>query len=79
MPRERSKMQKERHLEKGKSVPEIGQSESELTIFLKEELHHRINLTLYKLDKILLGESLNEIIDALLAEEQAQKLADGQS
>jgi peptide chain release factor 1 len=36
-------------------------------------------LTLYKLDKILLGESLNEIIDALLAEEQAQKLADGQS
>ena len=40
---------------------------------------HRINLTIYKLDKILLGESLNEIIDALLAEEQAQKLADGQS
>ena len=40
---------------------------------------HRINLTLYKLDKILLGESLNEIINALLAEEQAQKLADGQS
>ena len=40
---------------------------------------HRISLTLYKLDKILLGESLNEIIDALLAEEQAQKLADGQS
>ena len=40
---------------------------------------HRINLTLYKLDKILLGESLNEIIDALLAEEQAQKLAGGQS
>ena len=40
---------------------------------------HRIRLTLYKLDKILLGESLNEIIDALLAEEQAQKLADGQS
>ena len=38
---------------------------------------HRISLTLYKLDKILLGESLNEIIDALLAEEQAQKLADG--
>ncbi len=40
---------------------------------------HRINLTLYKLDKVLLGESLNEIIDALLAEEQAQKLADGQN
>ena len=39
---------------------------------------HRINLTLYKLDKILIGESLSEIIDALLAEEQAEKLADGQ-
>ena len=38
---------------------------------------HRINLTLYKLDKILLGESLNEIIEPLLAEEQVQKLADG--
>ena len=40
---------------------------------------HRINLTLYKLDKILMGEALSEIINALLAEEQAEKLADGQS
>ena len=39
---------------------------------------HRINLTLYKLDKILMGEALSEIINALLAEEQAEKLADGQ-
>lgn len=40
---------------------------------------HRINLTLYKLDKILMGEALSEITNALLAEEQAEKLADGQS
>ena len=40
---------------------------------------HRINLTLYKLDKILMGEALSEIINALLAEEQSEKLADGQS
>ena len=40
---------------------------------------HRINLTLYKLDKVLMGEALSEIINALLAEEQAEKLADGQS
>ena len=40
---------------------------------------HRINLTLYKLDKILMGESLNEIIEALLTEEQVEKLAEGQS
>ena len=32
---------------------------------------HRINLTLNKLDKIMLGE-LDEIIDLLVADEQAQ-------
>ena len=36
---------------------------------------HRINLTLYKLDEILNGASLNEIIDALIAEHQAEALA----
>ncbi|MGE0845319.1 MAG: peptide chain release factor 1 [Flavobacteriaceae bacterium] len=36
---------------------------------------HRINLTLYKLDKILAGEALGEVIDALIAEDQAQRLA----
>lgn len=35
---------------------------------------HRINLTLYKLDQILSGNSLNEVIDALLAEDRASKL-----
>nr|WP_321524586.1 peptide chain release factor 1 [uncultured Cohaesibacter sp.] len=36
---------------------------------------HRINLTLYKLDKVLAGEALGELIDALIAEHQAQLLA----
>ena len=36
---------------------------------------HRINLTLYKLEKVLAGESLPELIDALIAENQAQLLA----
>jgi len=36
---------------------------------------HRINLTLYKLEEILSGEGLDEVIDALLAEDQAEKLA----
>jgi len=36
---------------------------------------HRINLTLYKIDKVLGGEALDEIIDAILAEDQAAKLA----
>ena len=36
---------------------------------------HRINLTLYKLDYILSGESLHEVIDPLRSQDQADKLA----
>jgi peptide chain release factor 1 len=36
---------------------------------------HRINLTLYKIDQILSGEALDDIIDPLTAEDQAMKLA----
>ena len=36
---------------------------------------HRINLTLYKLDKVLAGEALDEVIEALIAEDQAARLA----
>lgn len=36
---------------------------------------HRINLTLYRLDEVLQGD-LDEVIDALIAEDQAQKLAE---
>ena len=36
---------------------------------------HRINLTLYKLDKILAGEALDELVDALTAEDEAARLA----
>lgn len=35
---------------------------------------HRINLTLYKLDKIMDGD-IQEIVDALIAADQAAKLA----
>jgi peptide chain release factor 1 len=37
---------------------------------------HRINLTLYKLDKVLSGEALDEVIDALIADDQARRLAE---
>jgi peptide chain release factor 1 len=37
---------------------------------------HRINLTLYKLDKILSGEALDEVVDALIADDQARKLSE---
>ena len=36
---------------------------------------HRINLTLYKLDRVLSGEAVDEFIDALIAEDQARQLA----
>ncbi|WP_417793458.1 peptide chain release factor 1 [Terasakiella pusilla] len=36
---------------------------------------HRINLTLYRLEEILQGD-LDEVIDALISEDQAQKLAE---
>jgi peptide chain release factor 1 len=36
---------------------------------------HRINLTLYKIDKIMSGEALDEIIDALTTADRAAKLA----
>ena len=35
---------------------------------------HRINLTLYKIDRVMQGE-LDEFIDALTAEDQAARLA----
>ncbi|MBS0271078.1 MAG: peptide chain release factor 1 [Proteobacteria bacterium] len=37
---------------------------------------HRINLTLYKLDRIIDGSALDEIIQALISEDQASRLAD---
>jgi len=36
---------------------------------------HRINLTLYKLDRVIAGEALDELIEALITENQAAQLA----
>ena len=36
---------------------------------------HRINLTLYKLEKVIAGEALDELIEALITESQAEQLA----
>ena len=40
---------------------------------------HRINLTLYKLDKVITGEALDEIIEPLITEHQAEQLAASES
>jgi peptide chain release factor 1 len=37
---------------------------------------HRINLTLYKLDQVLAGEALDDLVDALIAEDEAARLAE---
>jgi len=57
-----------------------GRSEKIRTYNYKENrvTDHRIGLTLYKLDKIMLGE-LDEIVDALMADERARQLAGGAS
>jgi peptide chain release factor 1 len=37
---------------------------------------HRINLTLYKIDKVMNGEALDEIIDPLIAADEAERLSE---
>ncbi len=37
---------------------------------------HRINLTLYKIDRVVSGECLDEIIDPLISDDQASKLTE---
>ena len=39
---------------------------------------HRINLTLHKLDRILAGDELDEVVDILIAEDQAARRAEVQ-
>jgi peptide chain release factor 1 len=36
---------------------------------------HRINLTLYKLDQVLSGDALDELVDALTTDHQAELMA----
>ena len=37
---------------------------------------HRINLTLYKIEDVMEGDGLDELIDALTADDQATRLAE---
>ncbi|MEA1677314.1 peptide chain release factor 1 [Nitrospirillum sp. BR 11163] len=37
---------------------------------------HRINLTLYKIDKVMAGEALDEVVEALIAQDEAERLAE---
>jgi len=39
---------------------------------------HRINMTLYKIDKVMSGEALDDFIEALIADDQAARLAEAE-
>ena len=40
---------------------------------------HRVNLTLYKIEQVMAGEALDEIVDALSAAHQAELLSEGEA
>jgi peptide chain release factor 1 len=73
---ERSKQQAELARERKAQVGTGGRSEKIRTYNFKENrvTDHRINLTLYKLDRVLAGD-LDEIADALAADERVRQLA----
>lgn len=78
-------MQKEKEMEKISSMRQelVGSGDRSQRIrtynFPQNRISdHRINLTLYKLDKVIMGE-LDEIIDKLISEEQLQMLTSFES
>ena len=77
---ERLKKEQERALERKNQVGTGDRSERIRTYNFPQGrvTDHRISLTLYKLEQILNGESLDEIISVLLADDQAKRLADAQ-
>ncbi len=75
---EQDRQSAEQSAERKGQVGGGGRSEKIRTYNFKENrvTDHRINLTLYKLDKVLAGE-LDEVIDALVAAEQTDRLSQG--
>jgi len=74
---ERARQDKERAAERKGLVGSGDRSERIRTYNFPQArvTDHRINLTLYKLDRIISGDDLGEIIDALVTEDQASRLA----
>ncbi len=74
---ERSKLDKARAADRKEQIGSGDRSERIRTYNFPQArvTDHRINLTLYNLPKVIEGESLHEIIDALVAEHQAALLA----
>ena len=74
---ERDRMQSERAAERKSMVGSGDRSERIRTYNFPQGrmTDHRINLTLYKLEKILAGEELGEVVDALRVEDRTARLA----
>ncbi len=75
---ERQKLESERAAERKGQVGSGDRSERIRTYNFPQGrvTDHRVNLTLYKLDKVLSGEALDEVVDALTADDQARRLAE---
>ena len=73
---ERSRLEKERALERKEQVGSGDRSERVRTYNFPQSrvTDHRINLTSYRIDEIMMGE-LDEIINALIADDQVKKLS----
>lgn len=74
---EREKLQQERSSDRKNQIGSGDRSERIRTYNFPQGrvTDHRINLTLYKIDQVVSGEALGEIIDALITSHQAQQLA----
>ena len=74
---ERTKLEKERAADRKEQVGTGDRSERIRTYNFPQGrvTDHRINLTLYKIDKVIAGESLDDIVDGLTATEEAARLA----
>lgn len=74
---ERSKIENERSADRKSQIGSGDRSERIRTYNFPQGrvTDHRINLTLYDLDGVMNGTKTGEIVDALIAEDQAEKLA----
>ena len=74
---ERTKLEKERAADRKEQVGTGDRSERIRTYNFPQGrvTDHRINLTLYKIDKVIAGEALDDIVEGLTATEEAARLA----
>ena len=74
---ERTKLEKERAADRKEQVGTGDRSERIRTYNFPQGrvTDHRINLTLYKIDKVIAGEALDDIVNGLTATEEAARLA----